>query len=57
MLTFLYRCPNIGLRVQGFAPDETSDDDTFAPLTCTACERVHMVNPKTEKVLGRDKDE
>ena len=52
--TFLYRCPNTGLRVQGWiANDPTEqDEDSFDAVTCPACGRVHLVNPQTGKVLG-----
>lgn len=55
MASFVYRCPNTGLRVQGFvADDDPADDDAYLPVTCTACTRVHLVNPRTGKVLGED---
>jgi hypothetical protein len=54
MPTFLYRCPNTGLRVQGWiANDPTErDEDSFEAVTCPACGGVHLVNPQTGKVLG-----
>jgi hypothetical protein len=53
MVTFLYRCPNTGLQVQGYAPERASDDDdAYEAVTCSACRRVHAVNPATGKVLG-----
>jgi hypothetical protein len=53
MATFLYRRPVTGFRVQGYTPEQTSDDDdTWEPLTCLACQRVHLVNPATGRVLG-----
>ena len=50
----LYRCPNTGFRVQGYTADENipHDRDAYEPLTCLACKLVHLVNPKTGKVLG-----
>jgi hypothetical protein len=55
MPTFLYRCPNTGLNVQGWVSDDPSpDDDSFRAVTCTACTRVHLVNPKTGKVLAEE---
>jgi hypothetical protein len=54
MPTFLYRCPNTGLKVQGFIADDPTEDDNYHPVTCTACTRVHLVNPKIGKVLGED---
>jgi hypothetical protein len=57
MLLFLYRCPTTGYRVQGFVAEEVSvDSDTYEALTCTACQRVHMVSPVTGKVLGEDRE-
>jgi hypothetical protein len=60
MSTFLYRCPVTGYRVQGFIPDNPShptetNGHTFEPLTCAVCGRIHLVNPKSGKLLG-DKD-
>jgi hypothetical protein len=54
MPTFLYRCPNTGLLVQGWIGEDPTnrDEDRFEAVTCTACGRVHLVNPKTGKVLG-----
>ena len=51
---FLYRCPNTGLRVQGWIANERTelDEDNFEAMTCPACGRVHLVNPKTGTVLG-----
>ncbi len=53
MASFVYRCPNTGLRVNGFVADDPTDD-AFESMTCTACTRVHLVNPRTGKVLGED---
>ncbi len=53
MAPFLYRCPNTGLRVQGFVAEDVPDDaDTYESVTCLACQQVHLVNPATGKVLG-----
>jgi hypothetical protein len=60
MATFLYRCPNTGRQVQGWLADDLSDysdddnADTYQSLPCLACTSVHLVNPKTGKVLGAD---
>ena len=57
MTAFLYQCPNMGLNVQGWVADAPTEGKaaTFEPVTCTACARVHLVNPKTGKVLGLTK--
>jgi hypothetical protein len=55
MPTFLYRCPNTGLDVQGWVSDDPpSEDYSFQAVTCTACARAHLVNPKTGKVLAKE---
>jgi hypothetical protein len=52
----LFRCPNTGHQVQGWIAEDVSEDeeDTYRSVTCLACERMHLVNPKTGKVLGAD---
>jgi len=54
MATALYRCPNTGFRVQGYTLDQTvsSDHDDYTLVTCLACKKIHVVNPKTGEVLG-----
>ncbi len=54
MPTILYRCPLTGSRVQGWIAEDVTDgnESTYESVTCLACQRVHLVNPKTEKVLG-----
>jgi hypothetical protein len=52
---FLYRCPNTGYRVQGFIAEDVSDDlEGYKAITCLACQRTHLVNPTTGKILGED---
>jgi hypothetical protein len=53
MAAFIYRCPVTGYNVQAFvADDPTKVADAFRSMTCTVCARVHLVNPKTGKVVG-----
>jgi hypothetical protein len=55
MASVVFLCPNIGDRVQGwFADDGSGDSETYEAVTCLACRQVHMVNPRTGKVLGAD---
>jgi hypothetical protein len=56
MATFLYRCPTTGYNVQGFVADNAAvpDDSVYETVTCALCTRVHLVNPKTGNVLGRN---
>ncbi len=46
------------LNVQGWIADDPAerDDDSYEAVECHACRRVHLVNPKTSKVLGEDDD-
>jgi hypothetical protein len=52
MATFVYRCPATGLNVQGFVADDPDESAPYEQVTCIACTRVHLVNPKNGKVLG-----
>ena len=53
MPLFMYRCPNSGYRVQGFVPEDISEDDhVYEPVTCPVCHQIHHVNPHTGVVLG-----
>ncbi len=57
MAPFLYRCPSTGQKMQGWVADNPSDgkDATYyEEMACIACGRLHLVNPKTGKVLGPD---
>ena len=59
MVTFLYRCPTTGRNVQGWIAEEVNSDNgdnVYETLLCLACNRHHVVNPSTGKVLGADND-
>lgn len=58
MATFIYRCPATGLNVQGWVADDPSEGEaeTYEPMTCTACTRIHLVNPKTGKPIGQNEE-
>jgi hypothetical protein len=58
MATFLFTCPRTSSRVQGWIADDGSENgaETYEGVTCLACKQVHMVNPKTGKVLGTDEE-
>ncbi len=44
--------------MQGFVANDPTDcdDDIYEGILCAACGRLHLVNPKTAKVLGSDDD-
>ncbi len=54
MKPYVFRCPNTGLEVQGWAVATEPDDarEKFEAVECLACGRLHMVNPRTGKTLG-----
>jgi hypothetical protein len=57
MAALIYRCPTTGLNVQAWFADDGSSangGETYESVTCTACTRVHLINPKTGKTLGTD---
>ena len=57
MRAFLYRCPNTGKTVQGFVAEELDpESEAYEAVQCAACSRLHLVNPKSGRVLG-SKDE
>jgi hypothetical protein len=65
MTSFMYRCPNTGLQVQGFVVVEElpehynfeAEDGPYESMYCEKCRQAHFVNPKTGKVLGDDEDD
>ena len=50
MGVYLFRCPSTGFRVQAWS--EENSEDSYEAMTCIACQRVHLVNPKTGRVAG-----
>jgi len=44
------------MRVQGWVADDPTNDDVFEAMTCLVCTRVHLVNPKTGRVIGEEED-
>jgi hypothetical protein len=55
---FVFRCPNTGLNVQGWVAENPSEpkSEAYEAVTCTACARVHLVEPRTGKILGSADD-
>jgi hypothetical protein len=44
------------MNVQGWVADDPTEGEgeTYQPITCTICTRLHLVDPKTGRVLGID---
>ena len=58
MATFVFRCPNKNLHVQGWTIEAVTDDDAaYVPIQCVACGQIHYVNPATGRVLGSTDDD
>jgi hypothetical protein len=57
--SFLFVCPVTGTRVKGFVVTEMPSDDpnSFEPVSCLACGRMHLLNFKTRKTVGEDRAE
>jgi hypothetical protein len=53
-LPVVFRCPNTGLNVHGWVADDPTEGESYEGVTCTACARVHLINPKTGKLLGEE---
>ena len=51
---FVFRCPVTRFNVQGHLTEPLPEEDsaTYQAVTCTACARLHLVNPKTGSVAG-----
>ena len=57
MTNFLYRCPNTGLHAHAWADGIDDDNDqTYVAVTCAACQRLHLINTETGKLIGGDED-
>jgi hypothetical protein len=58
MPPFIYRCPNTGMKVQGWVADDPTEREgaTYEPIPCTICMQAHLVDPKTGRILGADED-
>jgi hypothetical protein len=59
MATVIYRCPTTGLKVQGWSADDPAANagETYEATTCPVCRLVHLVNPRTGKVLAVDESD
>jgi len=59
MATFLFRCPNTRLKVQGWSAEEMPEDgrNDYETTTCAACGQLHWVNQASGRVLGDTQEE
>jgi hypothetical protein len=55
LMSAFYRRPVTGYNVQAFIADDPpvgGEEEAFRSVTWTVCVWVHLVNPKTGKVVG-----
>jgi len=54
-----FRCPTMQLRVQSWIVDDPTahpeQNRRYEPVTCPACMHIHLIDPKTDKVLLGEK--
>jgi hypothetical protein len=54
MPTLLFTCPRTQMKVQHWLDDdEDVSDNEYEAVTCQACARLHLINRKTGKLLGK----
>jgi len=61
MTPFLFRCPATGRMVQAIHDDDPADRTdpprvSYIGIECLSCGDVHLVNPRTGRVLGHSQD-
>jgi hypothetical protein len=54
MHTFLFRCPTTGLNVQGHGKAQDLPTQTYVAQHCPVCGGVHLVNPRTGKLMSEE---
>ena len=55
MAAFLFRCTATGAQTQGWIDDVTHaeiGENDYISVSCIACGQLHMINPKTRRLLG-----
>ncbi len=50
MIAVVYRCPTTGLSIDHWF-EPADKPETYEGVTCRACNRVHLVNVSTGRVL------
>lgn len=56
MSSFIFRCPSRGLMVQGWTENDAGEGIEYVPYRCPACGGMHLVNPKTGKLVSDERD-
>jgi uncharacterized protein YbaR (Trm112 family) len=54
MPTLLFTCPITRMKVPALLDsDEDTSANEYEAITCKACARIHLINRKTGKLLGK----
>lgn len=59
MVVILFRCPTTNLNVQHRLEGDDAlhgDENVYEPVQCPACTKSHLMNRKTRKILGHERD-
>jgi hypothetical protein len=55
MAHLVFTCPATSMKVQHWLDDDDDvPENEFEGIACPACTRLHFLNRKTGKLLGRD---
>jgi hypothetical protein len=54
---FVYRCPNTEYYVQGWTKAEGRNLLSYETVACPVCQHSHLVNVKTGRVAGSNRQE
>jgi hypothetical protein len=55
MQNFVFRCPVRGVMVQGWTEEEDTGSTRYLAHSCLGCGGVHLVNPKTGKLMSEER--
>lgn len=58
MTSLMFRCPTAEINTNAWIAEELTErlgDNDYVSVACLACQRVHLINPRTETVLGTRK--
>jgi len=58
MANFIFRCPDTSFNVQCQVDDDSGEEsgDVYEAVRCLACDRLHLINRRTGRLLGERED-
>ena len=54
MASIVFRCSESGQSVQLLIEEVSHAEDSYVPLSCPGCGKMHFVNRTTRKLLGHE---